>query len=356
MPSNTCTSWEHLIDENRWPHYVAKHSNDFSELATLLKECGVKVGAELEDNFCDFVLSEVDRLYDASLYPSESWRQIFDELIEKSFKHFQNQLDFLASQSSTICLQFIHIIFREFVEAYVENKNQFEQIKQVAYDIDNISKIFDESRKYVARNLFIYQDQIESRFLKIIKVQAAIRTAVCLHEQIGSFKRGGRLYSLVTARLGHRQSVVSAEDVLQNTTWKMMAKFKFDFDPKNMLSSFNKCLITIAINDTKDIHRKSACEARYLGYCYDDKKLIEELLRHCPSEQDTNDWIWDLVDELPRDFRDVLVLSFLSELPFGKVVQKLNLSPQTVRDRKKKALKILRNKIEFREEFNLKDI
>lgn len=128
-----------------------------------------------------------------------------------------------------------------------------------------------------------------------------------------------------------------AEDAVQETFLKV---FRY-FDNYRHRGNFRAFLYKVAANVCIDIHRKTKWEPMPENIPFEEKRLSEE--------EDREDFR-KLVELLPEDLQELVILRFAQELKLGEIAKITGVPPRTVQSRLRKALKILRQELERREE------
>lgn len=129
-----------------------------------------------------------------------------------------------------------------------------------------------------------------------------------------------------------------AEDITELTFIKAWEKRK-KYDPKK--SSFSSWLYTIARNTVIDHYRVSKPVAELDPTLSDDKRISNPKDR---TEQSLNaDFLREAVSELPKNYRDIILLRFIDDLSYSEIAKILDKSEGSIRIMQFRAIRQLRD-------------
>lgn len=148
------------------------------------------------------------------------------------------------------------------------------------------------------------------------------------------------VYRLALSILDHPDE---AEDATQETFIQVAAHL----DRYQVGSNFRAWLFTIAVNLCRGYLRKRSTQARLqqtlaaLGSLIGTSRGMEAGL----VQEQTQDEIWDLVDQLPEKQRMVVILRLAHDLKIAEIAQILDIPPKTVYSRLYDAFRNLRGQL-----------
>ena len=148
------------------------------------------------------------------------------------------------------------------------------------------------------------------------------------------------VYRLALSILDHPDE---AEDATQETFIQVAAHL----DRYQVGSDFRAWLYTITVNLCRGYLRKRAAQARLqqalaaLGSLIGSSGGMETRL----VQEQTENEIWDLVDQLPEKQRMVVILRLAHDLSIAEIAQILDISPKTVYSRLYDAFRNLRGQM-----------
>jgi RNA polymerase sigma-70 factor (ECF subfamily) len=148
------------------------------------------------------------------------------------------------------------------------------------------------------------------------------------------------VYRLALSILDHPDE---AEDATQETFIQVAAHL----DRYQIGSNFRAWLFTITVNLCHGYLRKRAAQARLkqalraLGSLSGASRGMETRL----VQEQTQDQIWDLVDQLPEKQRMVVILRLAHDLSIAEIAQILDIPPKTVYSRLYDAFRKLRGQM-----------
>ncbi len=155
-----------------------------------------------------------------------------------------------------------------------------------------------------------------------------------------------RLYSLVFERVGRNQAVV--EDLVQEiflAALNSLDKFRGD-------SQLYTWLCSIALHKISDFYRRQAREAKSgeLPHGIDamDPEQIEDTQPTAFAvieSEETRHIVWQALVDLPRDYRQVLALKYIEEMPVQEISQVMDRSPKSVEGLLSRARNALRTSL-----------
>ncbi len=152
------------------------------------------------------------------------------------------------------------------------------------------------------------------------------------------FREKYNLYSkeLFRISLGYTRSKQDSEDILQNVFLKYLKKernFKTLNDEKYWL-------IRVTINESID----------FMKSCYQKRIVLnEEIVLQSPDQNSNNKIIDDIyyhLKEMPKKYREILILYYFDDLSIFDISKVLNASESAVKMRLKRARDYLKNKME----------
>lgn len=147
------------------------------------------------------------------------------------------------------------------------------------------------------------------------------------------------LLRYATRLLGENR-VFLAEDCVQEAIYKLYHSRK-DFDSILQVKSY---LLTCIHNEIISIYRKDDRHNRYL----ETKELVEEDFTNQYILQETLDKLFQAIDRLPDELRQVFDMSFEKGMKNKEIAELFQLSPETIKKRKAKVISMLRN--EFKDD------
>ena len=150
------------------------------------------------------------------------------------------------------------------------------------------------------------------------------------------------LLRYATRLLGENR-VFLAEDCVQEAIYKLYHSRK-DFDSILQVKSY---LLTCIHNEIITIYRKDDRHNRYL----ETKDLVEEDFTNQYILQETLDKLFQAIDRLPDELRQIFDLSFEQGMKNKDIAALLSLSPETIKKRKARLIRSLRE--ELKEEKSL---
>ncbi len=156
-----------------------------------------------------------------------------------------------------------------------------------------------------------------------------------------------RLYSLIFHSVGDNQAV--AEDIAQETFLSAMKSAK-NFQSKSKLYTW---LVGIAHHKIIDYYRHMKVERKYVNAPTDDDsgeiaqvtdggKSVIEIVES--AESDTE--LQNAMQDLPVDYRQVLLLKYIEEMSVSEICQVMNRSPKAIEGLLTRAKKALREKMD----------
>ena len=128
-----------------------------------------------------------------------------------------------------------------------------------------------------------------------------------------------------------------AQDAVQETFLKVFRYFG-DYRHRGHFRAF---LYRVAANVCADIRRRRTWDPMPEQVSFEEKGLREG--------EDREDFR-RLVELLPEELREIVILRFAQELKLGEIAKAADLPMRTVQSRLRKALKILKTELEGREE------
>ena len=156
----------------------------------------------------------------------------------------------------------------------------------------------------------------------------------------GAVHRYGELVQLFDSRV--RQFVAqrvtdsaTIEDLVQEIFYKAFKQIGKLNDP----SRFEGWLLTISRRCVAD-HYRASFTKRSHNQCLDDSSLATE------SQIAASNWIWEEVDHLQREHREILRLRYRLSFTYDEIAEQTNLPHSTIRGRIYEARKALRRRLE----------
>ncbi len=147
------------------------------------------------------------------------------------------------------------------------------------------------------------------------------------------------LYRYASRVLGARLGYL-AEDCVQEAVYKLYQNCR-EFDTPMKMKSF---LFTCVRNEVIDIYRKNE---RHIDFVSHEKHVQTSLADSLMDQfvlQETLDRLYSAIDSLPDELRQLFDMSFEKGMKNKDIASLLALSPETIKKRKARLIRILRNR------------